>query len=157
MKKRQMVTVTQIVQIWRMIYMERKTGRVVAEKTGLKENVCYGAYRILTSYLRGENRGKKFHSYVNAARLVKEIIRNEIDKPKQKEAVVAPAQETTPPPVDPADAYTVLASAMKALESAIEGVIAYNAQVERERITKIMEEAKYTNWSASLKSKFGSK
>lgn len=157
MKKRQMMTVTQLVQIWRMIYMERKTGRLVAEKMGLTKSACYNGYRIIASYLRGENRGKKFHSYENAVRIIKEIIKNEIEKPKQEEVVVAPAQVTTPPPVDPEDPYTALAQAMKAVETAIEGVIAYNAQVERERITKIMEEAKHTNWAANLKSKFGSK
>lgn len=154
MKKKQMITVTEIVSIWRMIYMERRTFKYVAEKLGLIEGSCYGVYKIISAYVRGEAPSRRYHTYTNATKLIREIIKNEIEKPKQ-EPMAAPAPEVSSVPTNPADPYTALASAMKALEVAVEGVIAYNAQVERERITKIMEEAKYTNWSANLKKKFG--
>jgi len=157
MKKRVMIDANQIVQVWRMAYMERKTFVFIAEKLGLTQGACYGAYKIVQQYIRGDVKDKKrYNSYLVAARTIKGIIKNEIEAPKTPPVDVVPASVPQPPDQDtaPVDPYTILATAMKNLEAAVEGVIAYNAKVERERITKIMEEAKYSNWSESLRKKF---
>lgn len=158
MKKRTMITADQIVSIWRMKYKDSLPFTYISQKLGIGAQGAYQAYRTVGQYMHGEYGKTKFKSYLEASRIIKKIIKEEIEKPKQEEVTEKTngIKDITQTVVnaDTNDPYNEPAGAMQNLQNAIESVIAYNSEKEKARILKVMEEAKYSNWSDSLRKKF---
>jgi hypothetical protein len=151
MKKRTMLTADKLVEIWRLRYTNAMSFPAIDKKLGTTNS--YPAYKKMQEYLHGDVHGHKNHVYMEAIKQIVQIIDEEImnTAPAPATEVSAPADIGTIPVAGP---YSRLAAAMQELEKAIDAVIEYNAEKQKEQITKVMEEAKYDNWSENLRKKY---
>lgn len=138
--------------MWRMHYLEHKNFADIEAKVGIGATSLYSMYQILQKYLHDEIGKNKFKTYLDATAQIRAILKNEVETPKPA-MNVAPDRIIINEKAEEAP-YTRLGHAMQDLERAVEGVIAYNVAVEREKILKIMTDAKYDNWAENLRKKF---
>lgn len=148
--------VEKLISAWKMFSFDGLSHRTIEEKLNMPTGTSsYVIKNIRNMLVNGTKR--KTHNYKLAIKQIKQLEKNR-ETPanlsglhKEKEPIIVVLPEST-------DHYSTLESAMKNLQIAIEGVIAYEVEKrtlnEKKKIADLMEEAKESNWIHNLRRKF---